>query len=351
MRTIGILVAFAMAVNMASGQSPTASSAPPSLQLSPPKVREAGEAVRLRRERVAALIVEGRSATPKAIQLLSSPAAEDRAAGIFVLASIHAADALPAISVAIANDKADGVRLQAAEALGYLGLPAGISVLVRAADADSNVDVRVRAITSLGRIESSEVIAPIQRVLASAHSDSEFEAGLVAAGRRRILELEPDLIKVCTDLGRSEQVRSAAVTALGLMAGPDALGTLVRLTRDPSPAVRFNAIGAIDELHDSSSVDDVIKVINNDAEEKFVRLRAASTLARMGTSQAIIALRAIAEGADEFMAMHSIVALLQADAVQARALATALRARAKDPFVVEIAGRVIRGQALPWGQR
>lgn len=352
MRTIGLLVAFLMATNAASGQLPTsAATLAPAPPLTTLKATDAGGDVKARRERVASLIAEGRSATSKAIQLLESPAAEDRAAGIFVLASVRAVETAPTISRVITNDKADGVRLQAAEALGSLGSPEGIAALVRAANSDANRNVRVRAITSLGRIDSSEVISPIRHVLESPRSDPEFEAAAVAAGRRRIAEVEPDLIKVCADTGRSEHVRSAAVTALGLMASPDALGTIVHLTRDPSPVVRFNAIGAIDEMLDTSSAVDVVSILTNATEEKFVRVRAASALARMGTRQSISALRTMAEGADEFMAMHSVVALLQADAAQARSLATTLRARAKDPFVVQIADRVVRGQALQWGQR
>jgi len=256
----------------------------------------------------------------------------------------------PAIVRLLTTDTAEPVRIQAAEALGALGSPSSVPALIRIAESDPSSDVRVRAITALGRIDSPSVNVPIRRFLAHGN-DLEFQVAAVAAGRRRLLDVEPDLLAICKSKDRSERVRSAAVTALALMGSSNALATITLLLRDSSPIVRFNAIGAADEIQDKTSAGDLTRILNDAGEAKFVRIRAASALARMETNESLNALRTMGEGHDEFMAMHSIVALSQTDAPQARALAAALHTRAQDAFVISVTERILRGHALPWGQR
>jgi HEAT repeat protein len=342
------------AASLAASDQPLNRPAPPNAS-APPRLKSAeatgAEDLHARRKTVGRLIAAGRSATPRALELLGSSDAENRAAAIYVLAAIGASDTAPKIIDAAMSDRDDRVRLQAAEALGSMGAPESIRCLIRAAGTDSNRDVRVRAIVSLGRIDSPAVIAPIRQHLESPRSDAEYEAAATAAGLRRIVAVEPDLIAACADSSRTDHARSAAAVALGLMHSANAHPTLVRLTHDGSAVVRFNAIQAIEELQDTQAVGDLRRILADEREEQYVRIRAASALARIGTSESFDALRTVAAGPDEFMAMHAIVAVRQTDAGQARALAASLRSRAKDPFVVGVADRVARNLPLPWGQR
>jgi HEAT repeat protein len=354
MRTIAgsLMILFAVTAT-ASDPPPNLPAPSPRPSLAPPARPRTttDDDAQARRDRVRTLIAEGRSAAPQAVALLESSDAGNRAAAIYVLASLHATESALKVAEAMATDPADNVRLQAAEALGTLGSSDAVAALVRAAASDANRDVRVRAITSLGRIDSPKVIGPIREHLMAPASDAEFQAAAVAAGRQRIAAVEPELIAACNDPQRGDHARSAAAIGLGLMRSAGTYATLRRLTRDSSAVVRFNAVNAIEESGDTAAVDDLLRLFTSAAEEKYVRTRAASALAHLGTTPCLEALRAMAQGPDEFMALHSIVALQDVDALQARALAGRLRERALDPFVIQVADRIVSERPLPWGRR
>lgn len=62
-------------------------------------------------------------------------------------------------------------------------------------------------------------------------------------------------------------VRTAAVKALGITKGEEAMNALISLLRDPDPTIRSNAIESLAEIGNDRALEFIKHLINNDSDE------------------------------------------------------------------------------------
>jgi HEAT repeat protein len=130
--------------------------------------------------------------------------------------------ALPTV-LRMAERGPSSARISAVRALAQLGDVSAVPALLRATVED-DADLSGAAIDTLGELPGEDVDAALAEVLET----SEGRQRLVLvdlAGRRGIAAAVPALAKLADD--QDEQVRNAAVAALGLTTGPDGLEDLI----------------------------------------------------------------------------------------------------------------------------
>lgn len=153
--------------------------------------------------------------------------------------------AVDAVARVLVNDKSQGVRKEAARALGRSHDPIAVRPLVRGLN-DAVVDVRKACVSSLGLIGTAEAVDVIIDVLAD------------------------------TD----DSVRARAVYALGLTSDPRAFGIILESIKDDSePEMQMQAAAAFGEIADERVVQplrDALKSRNGD-----VRAHAAWVLGNL----------------------------------------------------------------------
>jgi HEAT repeat protein len=113
------------------------------------------------------------------------------------------------------GDSDEGVRLAAAAALENLESVLSLEQILSALNSE-NRGIRIRAIYALERVNSPKVFPPLQSALKNPDAD----------------------------------VRSAAVQVLGKKKNPKILGSLVRHLKDPHPAVRVHTAEALGNFSD-----------------------------------------------------------------------------------------------------
>lgn len=227
---------------------------------------------------------EGELAAAAAQLKSADPAARAKAASQLGLRGPEAAEAVPALALAL-RDSAEPVRLNAAYALGAAGGPA--------------VPALIEALGS----QAKEV------QLGAAY-------GLALAGRAAV----PALTEA---LGHAdEQARGCTAYALGDMGAQasEAVGRLARLGGDPSPFVRRHVAEALGTIarHPEVAVSALEGLLRD--EDPQARFNAAYSLARFGdrAESAVPALAAALEDSNRYVRNHSAEALRHIGTPQAQ---------------------------------
>jgi HEAT repeat protein len=210
-------------------------------------------------------------------------------------------------------DAQEGVRFEAAEALGLMGSPLASEALVALALGDRSEVVRDGAARALARCPAAHV----RRSLAGALEDAD------------------------------EERRARAVTILGSVGGTDAGRVVVEALRDPSPRVRAAALGALSRSQVSVPIDSLIPETRN----SDPRIRAAVTarLARERSPESVQALVQTLSDPDQNVRVNALAAM-GAMGRLARKHEGALSARLTDPSpeVREAAAGALRTLREAW---
>jgi HEAT repeat protein len=251
----------------------------------------------------------GAEATKAFVDILGSLPAENQ---VLMLRALGVrGDSAAAEAVAAATKSEDqNVRVAALEALGSVGDPSSIPVLIQAAATGGRGQEVARR--SLLLLPGKEIDPQLVRAMSEGSAAERAEAIQAVAGRG-VSQAVGSLFESAA--APEEQVRSTAIAAIGVLAGPADLDRLVQLAvaaRDPqSRAAVVEAAGkAFRRFADSDrcagAVLAQLERVPADARPALVRLLGKSTADR-----AIVSLRAAAKDADPAVREAAAQALAQ----------------------------------------
>jgi HEAT repeat protein len=181
------------------------------------------------------------------------------------------------------------VRTRAVRALGEIGyrfaIPdlssifSGQSVFPGANGRPPEETVRRAAVEALAQLGGPEAVAPLQAALRDPAEAVRVAA--VRAFRTRPENLLSDVVEPLL-ADSSAAVRAATVQVLGLrqQLTPEAIDALRVLLRDPSPAVRREAVTLLARIEDETSTPEVIRMLHASTEDVSVRQTIAYSLGR-----------------------------------------------------------------------
>ena len=168
--------------------------------------------------------VPGRAATEQFAQQLAKVPADVQIGLLSALTDRGDSAARPAIAGLLASSNNESVRVGAIRALGYLGDPADapqlLSLLAKGTEAEQ-AGARSSLVSLPGAAVSTTIVAALQK------RDSAEAAVLIEIlAQRRAFEVVPDLLPLVSS--SDALVRSAAMAALGQLAGPEHLPGLLQ---------------------------------------------------------------------------------------------------------------------------
>lgn len=228
-------------------------------------------------------------------QLLDPAAsgARIRRSAASVLATSESETAIAALKRAM-GDSDSVVKLVAAQALGRRGNLEAVKYLV---DLLGNNEAEIRAdatggIGTLGAKAVPVLVAHLETALKAVGTSpsrvAKYTAWGIVTGLGRIAEqigaeaapaLDAAIAAAeCPD----EDVRRAAVVALGFFPGPKAIATLAKRLKDPDESVQWHALGAL-ERQGTAAIPALVAALQDEA----VAARAASALGRVGDAECI----------------------------------------------------------------
>ncbi len=229
---------------------------------------------------------------------------EDVALADFVLLAAErfgwrAADILET-SLQSRNEK---VRSGAAMALGRIGVPDSIPLLIRALE-DPSPKVRRNVVRALGKFRSDEVINAL--VMALGDPDLEVQEYASSALANRGPDIVPVLIG---DLRSSDPlVRKNVISALRKTGDKRAVEPVIKMLEDPDDAVRMFAVSALMEFKDPRAIRPLIYILGN---EEKIHWMVAFALMEMG-NEAVEELL-MATGDAEFCYVRNLIILRMGD--------------------------------------
>ncbi len=162
---------------------------------------------------------KGEAATRQFAALLPKLAPAARVGLIRALADRGDPGARPALLALLASDRDESVRVATIEALGKLGGPSELPMLLKLLATGSQAE-QIAARKSLERLPGQEVGPMIAQQMKSAPSTQQI-ALIEILTARRAMDTMPDLLAAA--IGDDPAVRSAAMKALGKLAGPEQL--------------------------------------------------------------------------------------------------------------------------------
>lgn len=166
---------------------------------------------------------KGPAATKAFASQLPKQDAAVQVALLSALADRGDAAARPAVLELLSSNPADNVRAAAIAALGKLGEPADLPLLVKSLS--SKVDVeRAAARSSLTRLRGATISATLANDLGSAPPPVKV-ALIEVLATRRARDVMPSFIKATVD--DNGPVRSAAMTALGQIGRPEQIAEMI----------------------------------------------------------------------------------------------------------------------------
>jgi len=172
---------------------------------------------------------------------------EMRAAALVGLGLARDAGALPRLAALLARRDVDvDLRARAATALGLLGdASAGpLGTLRGAIAATSPEGVRREAARSLGMLGDASALPMLVEELRADLPDMVRSRSAVALGAlRRAVAVDP-LIALASDRGAGDVARAIAVAALGLLADPERVRSLARLSSDLGNLAMTDTLGS-----------------------------------------------------------------------------------------------------------
>lgn len=254
--------------------------------------------------------------------LLRDPVAEVRLAAVSSLGRLGDTTVVSALIQALSNDTDDGVRKAAAWALGQLENATAVPALSNALKRDKNIEVRRNAAWALGQIEDAGAVEALGAAVTD--PDQELrEKAVWALGQIEDAKAVPFLTPALRD--RDPEIRAQAAWALGQIESKDAVDGLSRAVTDSSKHVRSQVAWALGQIEDASAVPALSKLLKDPEPE--VRKQAAWALGQIESGSSVEALTAALRDSDADVRQQSAWALGQIEDASA---ATALEAALSD---------------------
>ncbi len=167
---------------------------------------------------------KGEAATKQFAALLPQLSPDAQVGLLDALTDRGDAAARPAVLDILATSREEPVRVAAIGALGFLGDPADAESLVQLLTKGSQAEIEA-ARTSLVRLPGDAVPATIAAAMKQAAAPLRITLIEILAGRRAFDTL-PDLLSAAVDV--DPKVRTAAMVALGQLAGPEQIPGMVQ---------------------------------------------------------------------------------------------------------------------------
>ncbi len=211
--------------------------------------------------RSAIYVALGLLGQPRALPLLlaclqSETRDELRGDCIAALGNLGHEDALPSLLALLSAEQPLQLRSAAVDALGKFAHPESIGALGRIVTAGNNRSLHLRAIRSLGRTAAAAAARPLLDALTAAQGEVERLAIVDALARIAIPEIH-DPLRRLLEASEDPLLRSHITLALAKVRDGAVFATLVDLLSDDVPAVRFFAVGGLRELGDSRAAEEI----------------------------------------------------------------------------------------------
>jgi HEAT repeat protein len=257
---------------------------------------------------------------------------EAKAHALLVLAESEKSKAVPTLRSNLLSDD-NTLRQAAADGLGRAGDKRAVPDLIKSlSDEDSRV--RMYAAKSLGSLGDESAIAPLMSIVSNrALTEAERRVATVALGSLHARESAALLTEVANDPSENPKTRAAALSALGRAGNAETIPILVAGLSSPEPALRFNAILGLRQLHNAEAVRSLAQIIDRPEELDYIKEGAIEALGRIGGPEAVSALLNILSRADDYLAMRAAEALAELGATQAESLILDRIAKTADPWV------------------
>ncbi len=207
------------------------------------------------------------------------------------LGKVRAQAAVPSLARLVATHSNREIRRVAIKALGMIGGPGAIEVVIEALK-DETGFVRGEAAAVLGRWKERTALEPLCRQLA-VEIYGEVRTAIVEA---LCAMPSPDVSGRLIELlgNEREEVREAAARGLGKLPDPGLLRALMDSANDPAWSVRAAVIEAVGRHQGKAAFDALLLALSDDHEK--VRLAAVQALEGRDEHEAIEALRVHALG-------------------------------------------------------
>jgi len=243
-------------------------------------------------------------------QLKNALELADRADAVQVLAKLKADDeVVTALGEALRNDRAWGIRANAADALGQLGGGAASKQLLDALDSAKEPWVRTHVVAALGNFKDDSAIAA--RLDSIAHEDSSYRArasALQALGRLKSASALATLEAAVAADSPDKILRDAALRSFGSLGDDKAVPLLLQWS---APGKRIEsrnaAIASLARLQKDNK--DITREIASYLNEPHLPVRMASifALGARGDASAIPALEALLKSSDLNIEMAPLI--------------------------------------------
>ena len=178
------------------------------------------------------------------------------------------------------------VRYRSALSLGRIGGERAVEALT-AALKDSEVDVRNAAVKGLGRIGGPRAVLALTLAQQDHHAKIKLAVAeaLGNIGNTKIADM---LILALRD--RNWNVRFQAAEALQKIGGTYTIDGLIDVFRDTDSNVRLAAASVLMNIESQYKIEALVVILKNTSSPSALRRRAANSLVKNGSSQAIEAL-------------------------------------------------------------
>ncbi len=154
------------------------------------------------------------------------------------------------------------VRFGAVEALGEIGNPEVVPILVEYLEKDEDPEFRAKVAEQLGLIGDKKAVDPLIKALRNDSSEIVREFVAKSLGVLADEKAEPALREAARD--QNNLVRREATWALGRIGKKDSSSVLISLLKDEDVKVRANAATALGVIKDPSAILPLIEALQGD---------------------------------------------------------------------------------------
>ncbi|MHB9134167.1 MAG: HEAT repeat domain-containing protein [Armatimonadota bacterium] len=199
------------------------------------------------------------SAIEPLIAVLNEESPDLRESAIRALGQLHSARAIDPLVSALRSIEYP-VRLAAVEALGEIGDPMCVEPLMTAFMQDKRHAVRKAAVTSLMKLGSD-----VAESLVIALVDEDAQTRVIAAdalGQLADPRTVPSLLSTLRD--RNEMVRREGAKALGIIGDPRAIDSLLNVVTDENAEVKTAVAKALGQIGDPRSAKALLRMLSDD---------------------------------------------------------------------------------------